>query len=122
MRFKCWHAGKAVLALLCVAVLGWVVMSLWNWIVPGLFDGIHTLTYWRALGLLILSRLLFGGFRGRGPGGWRERREWRRWESMTPQEREKFKARRESFCRSRRGREPARDAQDAQDAQDARDV
>jgi hypothetical protein len=40
--------------------------------------------------LLILSRILFGGFRGHG--GWRARRHWRKWDAMTPEERERFQA------------------------------
>jgi hypothetical protein len=46
------------------AVFGLVVMSLWNWLMPTLF-GWHVISYWQALGLLILSKILFGGFRGR---------------------------------------------------------
>ena len=49
------------------AVFGFVVMSLWNWLMPAVF-GWHVITYWQALGLLILSKILFGGMRGRsGP-------------------------------------------------------
>jgi len=74
-----------------VAVFGLVVMTLWNWLVPDLF-GWRPIGFGQALGLLILTRLLFGGFRG-GPGHrlrWRHRvRE--RWEQMTPEERERFR-------------------------------
>jgi len=76
---------------LLVAVLGYVVMSLWNWLTPALF-GWHPITFWQAVGLLILSKILFGGLRG-GSGGrmhWR-RRMRERWEHMTPEEREKFR-------------------------------
>jgi hypothetical protein len=88
-----WIArGLKVVAIAAVAVtvLGFVVMSLWNWLAPGVF-GFHTITFWQALGILILSKILFGGFRGR-PGGarhWR-RRMRDRWEQMTPEERERF--------------------------------
>jgi Ca2+/H+ antiporter, TMEM165/GDT1 family len=74
-----------------VAVFGVVVMTLWNGLMPDLF-GWRPIGFWQALGLLILTRLLFGGFRG-GPGRhlrWRHRlRE--RWEQMTPEERERFR-------------------------------
>jgi|SRR5271165_5261061 len=78
-------------ALLFLAAFGYVVMSLWNWLMPALF-GWHFITFWQALGLLILSKILFGGFRG-GPHrhwNWR-RRMTERWEQMTPEEREKFR-------------------------------
>jgi hypothetical protein len=45
---------------------GFVVQWLWNWLVPDLF-GLRRLTIWEALGLLTLSRILFGGW-GRGGG------------------------------------------------------
>jgi hypothetical protein len=74
------------IAVIGVAVFGGAVMELWNWLMPGLF-GLHAISFWQALGLLILSKFFFGGFRGRpGFGGpWR-----RRWEQMTPEQREKF--------------------------------
>lgn len=79
----------ASLAIIAVAVLGFVVMSLWNWLTPALF-GWHPISFWQALGLLILSKILFGGFRGRPGMHWR-RRMMERWEQMTPEEREKFR-------------------------------
>ena len=88
MRFRIRCVGKAVLVVVAVVVLGWLVMSLWNWVVPALFTGAKTIDFLHALGLLVLSRILFGGFKGHG--GWRERRHWRRWEAMTPEEREQF--------------------------------
>jgi H+/Cl- antiporter ClcA len=73
-----------------LALFGWVVMSLWNWLTPALF-GWKTIGYWQAFGLIILCRLLFGGVGGpKGSGrSWRRNRE--RWEQMTPEEREKFR-------------------------------
>lgn len=78
-------------AALFVAVAGLVVMRLWNWLTPALF-GWHVITFWQAVGILVLSKILLGGFRGR-PGWhpyWR-RRMMERWEQMTPEERQKFK-------------------------------
>ena len=75
---------------LFIAFGGWVVMSLWNWLLPGLF-GWHLITFWQALAMLVLCRILFGGVSGRG---WHGRR-WRKGErwggSMTPEERQKFR-------------------------------
>jgi hypothetical protein len=80
-----------VIAILAVAIFGFFVMSLWNWLGPAVF-GLHPITYGQALGLLVLSKILFGGFRGRPGGGghWR-RRMHERWQQMTPEERAKFR-------------------------------
>lgn len=82
--------GRGLLVLVAVAVLGGLVMLLWNAIVPELFAGARAIDYLRALGLLLLCRILFGGFRGYG--GWHGRRHWGhgRWNAMTPEEREQF--------------------------------
>ena len=65
-------------------------MGLWNALMPSLF-ALRAITYWQALGLFLLSKILFGGFRP-SPGGprWRQRM-MERWEQMTPEEREKLK-------------------------------
>lgn len=85
---------------LFVAVGGLVVRELWNWLLPSLF-GWRAITFWEALGLLLLCRILFGGLSG-GRGGtshrlrrrWSERWEERwaeRWAAMTAEERERFR-------------------------------
>ena len=86
--FKARYLGKAVIVLAAVAALGGAVMLLWNAILPAVFSGARSIDYLQALGLLVLSRILFGGFRGHG--GWRSRRHWARWQAMTPEEREQF--------------------------------
>ena len=79
-----------VIGVVAVAVFGFVVMSLWNWLAPAVF-GLRSITFWQALGVLILSKILFGGFRGRpGYGGHWRRRMSARWQQMTPEEREQF--------------------------------
>ncbi|MFL6200667.1 MAG: hypothetical protein ACJ76J_15945 [Thermoanaerobaculia bacterium] len=85
-------APLAVLAfLLFIALGGEVVKLLWNWLLPPLF-GWREITFWQALGLLALCRILFGGFglRGSGRSNFR-RRMAERWERMTPEERERFR-------------------------------
>lgn len=53
-------------AILGMTALTYVVMLLWNWLMPALFH-LPIINFWQALGLFALSRLLFGGFRfGRG--------------------------------------------------------
>jgi hypothetical protein len=74
-----------------LAVGGWVVQLLWNWLLPPLF-GFQTVTFWQALGLLALCRILFGGVGGRGSPHSRIRRRMAdRWERMTPEERDRFR-------------------------------
>ena len=77
-------------------LLGAVVMLLWNAILPEVTSA-RPLSYWQALGLLALSRILFGGFRfgkpGGGPASWKKRREWReKWMNMSEEERAGFRA------------------------------
>jgi hypothetical protein len=92
-RFKWWWLLAIPSA---VALFGWVfgeiVMHLWNWLMPALF-GLKLITFWQGLGLLILARILVGGFGG--GGGPRHRRDRRhlmeRWERLTPEEREKMR-------------------------------
>jgi hypothetical protein len=76
------------IGVVAVAVFGFVVMSLWNWLVPAVF-GLHSITFWQALGVLILSRILLGGFHGTHGGHWKRRMN-ERWQQMTPEEREQF--------------------------------
>jgi hypothetical protein len=74
-------APLAILAmLLFMLVGGQVVRLLWNWLTPELF-GWRQITFWQAIGILALCRILFGGF-GRH-GGYRSRR--------TPEERERVR-------------------------------
>ncbi len=77
--------------LLFIAIGGEIVMQLWNWLLPPLF-GWRLITFWQALGILALCRILFGGF---GRHGFQRsnfrRRMAERWSHMTPEERERFR-------------------------------
>lgn len=74
--------------------LSYAVMWLWNAILP---EVVHAgeLGYWQAMGLLVLSRLLFGGFgfKGRhGPEHFHKARELReKWRGMSDEEKIKFR-------------------------------
>ncbi len=79
-----------------VVLLGmsYVVMWLWNWLVPAVI-GWKTIDYLQAMGLLVLTRLLvgfrgFGGWHRHHHGHWRGRMH-EKWAQMTPEEREKFR-------------------------------
>ena len=84
----------APLAILGIVVFIWIggelVMYLWNWLAPTLF-GWRQITFWQAVGLLALCRILFGGLGGHRPRSNMRRRMDERWEQMTPEEREKFR-------------------------------
>jgi hypothetical protein len=99
MRRKAWFFGKAVLVIAAVALAAGAVMVLWNTVVATTLSGAHSLDYVHALGLLILCRLLFGGFRGRGFGS--RRWQWEKWQAMTPEEREALSQRWQGCARSR---------------------
>lgn len=73
-----------------ILALGLVVMALWNWLLPTLFVGVHEISYVQALGILVLSKILFGGFRGHG--GMHKRMHRHHLKNMTPEQREKFKS------------------------------
>ncbi len=96
--------------MLFIFVGGQVVRLLWNWLLPPLF-GWHEITFWQGLGLLALTRILFGGhgWHSSGRSGMRERlrdraadrmadRVGERWEHMTPEERERFRQRLRERC------------------------
>jgi hypothetical protein len=80
------------LILAAFVAFGFITMYLWNWLMPLLFH-LPEITFWQTIGLLILSRLLLGGFKGhhkRGHGHCRQHMH-EKWETMTPEEREKFR-------------------------------
>ena len=77
------------LVIVGIFVFGQILMLLWNALMPLIFH-LPLITFWQALGLLILSKILFGGFRGGGPRPrWREKVR-QKWMNMTPEERERF--------------------------------
>lgn len=81
----------ACFAIVFLVVFTFGVRALWNWLMPELF-GWHVITIWQALGILVLSKILFGGLRGGSHGDWRSRRRIiERWEKMTPEEQEKVR-------------------------------
>jgi hypothetical protein len=85
-----------------IAIGGEIVVQLWNWLLPPLF-GWREITFWQALGLLALCRILFGGLGRHGSGHSHIRRRMKermeeRCGHMTPEERDRFRQRmRERF-------------------------
>ena len=65
-KFWIFKAIKiAIMVTLFINVAGFGTMYLWNWLMPLLFK-LPAITFLQAIGLLVLSKILFGGFRGRG--------------------------------------------------------
>lgn len=87
---------------LFVVLFGFITMELWNWLLPGLLNA-GRINFWQALGLLLLCKILFGGFAGKRWGNhgvpyWRHRY-YEKLSGMSPEERERFKARlRAKWC------------------------
>jgi len=95
MRWKwIFIAPLAILAMVLFTFIGGeIVMHLWNWLLPPLF-GWRMITFWQALGLLVLCRILFGGHGWHSPGRSRFGRGMKdRCEHRTPEEREQFRKR-----------------------------
>ena len=96
-----------LLAAIAILVFGGVVMLLWNNVLAQVTH-VSTITFLQALGILVLAKILFGGFRG----GWGSRRyywkqrmkeKWdqrmrEKWDNMTSEEREKFKQEWQKRC------------------------
>jgi hypothetical protein len=100
----------AAVMVLVLGLVAWLTQYLWNWLVPDLFSG-PVITFWQAAGLLVLSKILLWpigrggrwGHRHGGPGPWSAR-----WKSMSPEQRERLKARmREKWCAPRNVAEPS---------------
>ena len=90
--------------IIAVLVFGLLVMSLWNAILPAVI-GVKAISFVQALGILLLSKILFGGFRGgcgrggRGSAKWMEMKA--KFSGMSPDERDKFKTEWKNRCGGR---------------------
>jgi hypothetical protein len=103
LKIMAWTA----LCVVFVFVFGYVTMTLWNWLIPSLFNG-PVVNFWQAMGILLLSKILFGFGGGGGHhrcGGSRshywKRHYYEKFGNMTPEERERFKAKlKEKWCKT----------------------
>lgn len=94
-----------------VLLFGFGTMHLWNWLVPMLFHG-PIITFIQAIGLLILSKILFGGFGkggrwgsrghcGGGRGGYWKQHMEEKFSKMSPEEQAEFKEKFKNSCRGK---------------------
>jgi hypothetical protein len=98
-----FHIGKVLCIILMVIigvfVVGSIVMLLWNALMPVIFH-LPLISFWQALGLLILTKILFSGFRGGGPKAqWKKDKLKDAWKNMTPEQKEKLKSEWGRRCR-----------------------
>ncbi|MFZ4544023.1 MAG: hypothetical protein ACOYOA_08240 [Saprospiraceae bacterium] len=105
MRYFFIVAGSVLLGLSFFVLIGWTTMTLWNILIPTIF-GLSSISFWQAIGLLLLSRILFGGFWN---GAWKSRHwqqkkdHWKqkmqdRWSTMSEDEKIEWKNRLEKHC------------------------
>lgn len=106
MKRRFWF-GKAVMILVfCTAfvmLFSYIVMRLWNGILPDVL-GVKLISFWQAMGILVLSKILFSGF-----GGFAHKKEHfknrfrqrmrEKWENMTPEEKIQFKEEWKNRCK-----------------------
>ena len=99
--------GFILIGIAAVALFSFIVMGLWNAVLVPVIH-VSAVTFWQAAGILILSKILFSGFKGGGPMG-RGRHQWNsgmkeKWQNMTPEEKEKMKQEWRQRCGSWGGR------------------
>lgn len=92
MKRGWWILKFIVFGLAMLVLIGLVTQLLWNWLVPVLFAG-PVLTFWQALGLLALTKILFWSF---GKGGGHSGRHWggywkQKWHAMSTEDKERFR-------------------------------
>ncbi|MFC0514019.1 hypothetical protein ACFFGT_07415 [Mucilaginibacter angelicae] len=102
----------------CLAVISFIVMQLWNNLLPDILH-VTAITYWQAMGIFILCKILFGfgkgGPKGGGGAPWMRGRMAERFKNMSPDDREKFRAQWEDRMCGWKGRGPGRFGRDWDD-------
>lgn len=93
--------GFVFIAIAVTALLSFVVMNLWNCVLVAVLH-VAVISFWQALGILVLCKILFGGIKGgwgRHKGGHWRKEMHEKWQTMTPEEREKIKEEWRNRCR-----------------------
>ena len=68
--------GIAIFVIGAIIVFPAITMTLWNWLIPTLFSG-PIISYWQALGLILLSKILFSSGCGGRHHKHRHSRSWK---------------------------------------------
>ena len=79
-----------LIAPIAIFLFGKVIMLLWNSILTPVLH-VSEITFWQGLGILVLAKILFGSFGGRGGSGHYFKKQRMMWNSMTPEQKERFK-------------------------------
>ncbi len=81
------------------AAFSGVVMLLWNATLTPVLH-ISAISIWQAAGILLLSKILFSGFRGRrGMGGYHKRKMMQmKWQTLTDEQKQQFQGRMHGCC------------------------
>jgi hypothetical protein len=92
MKRRMFHGIRfAAFGIVAVIVMGLVASGLWNVLATSIF-GLRAITFWEALGLMLLSRILLGGRHGFGRGGGRRHGKFvTRWDHLNPEEKAHFR-------------------------------
>ena len=92
------------MAALFITVLGFVIMFLWNEILVEVTN-VKTISFWQAIGLFALTRILFGGFKsGHRKKHWGKKRRNNMRDklmNMSPEERAMFKDNWKNYCKTK---------------------
>jgi Ca2+/H+ antiporter, TMEM165/GDT1 family len=118
---KLWIKKGVMIFIFIIAALllfSAIVMGLWNAILPAVI-GVKPISFIQALGILVLSKILFGGFHGKRFRGGEHSNPWKqkmaeKCSMMTPEEREKFKSEWKTRCGGKWGMRPPADTSTAQ--------
>jgi hypothetical protein len=101
-KYRCGRRGPFIFLFILAGIFGLsaIVMFLWNEIMPSLVHASY-ISYWHAMGLLAMCRILFGGIKFGGRGYYRQR--WNsKWQNMSPEEKaamkEKMRERFGNYC------------------------
>jgi Ca2+/H+ antiporter, TMEM165/GDT1 family len=79
-----------LIAPVAIFVFGSVIMLLWNNVLTPVLH-VSEITFWQGLGILVLSKILFGSFGGRRGSNGYYMKQRMMWNNMTPEQKEKFK-------------------------------
>ncbi|HQS05338.1 MAG: hypothetical protein B7X86_17425 [Sphingobacteriales bacterium 17-39-43] len=93
---KIFYKGRFVffplIGIAFLSLVSYVVMLLWNNLLPEIL-GVRAISFWQAMGIFILSKILFGfGKGGKMGSSWKRSRMAERFKEMSPEEQEQFKA------------------------------
>ncbi len=86
--------------MLAIVAFGFLLMQLWNWLIPSIFQG-PAINLWQSIGLLVMGRLLTGmGSRG---ASWpcSKKEAWKStWASLSTEEKQALQEKYKHRCRT----------------------